>query len=124
MAASNRLEVVEDVGYCRLSGNHGFQQSVKAIIEAITAAREQGLRSLLVDIVELRGFDAPGIAERHGMVRAWAEAAQGMLRVAMVAPPTFIDPEKFGVVAAANFGLIGNVLRSEAEALAWLDEAK
>ena len=124
MAASNRLEVVEDVGYCRLSGNRGFQPSVKAIIEAITTAREQGLRGLLVDIVELRGFDAPSIAERHVMVRAWAEAAQGMLRVAMVASPTFIDPEKFGVVAAANFGLVGNVFRSEAEALAWLGETK
>lgn len=124
MAASNRLEVVEDVGYCRLSGNHGFQQSVKAIIEAITAAREQGLRALLVDIVELRGFDAPTITERHVMVRAWAEAAQGMLRVAIVAPPMFIDPEKFGVIAAANFGLTGDVFSSEAEALAWLGEMK
>ena len=124
MATSNRLEIVEGVGYCRLAGNHGFQQSVKDVIEAITAAREQGLRDLLVNILELRGFEPPSVAERHGMVRAWAEAAQGMLRVAIVAPPSLIDPDKFGVIAAANFGLTGDVFHSEAEALAWLGETK
>lgn len=55
------------------------------------------------------------------MVRAWAEAAQGMLRVAIVVSPEFVDPEKFGVIAAANFGLVGNVFDSEAGALAWLE---
>ncbi len=124
MATSNRLEIVEGVGYCRLAGNHGFQPSVKAIIEAITTAREQGVRGLLVNILELRGFEPPSVAERHGMVRAWAEAAQGMLRVAIVAPPSLIDPDKFGVIAAANFGLTGDVFHSEAEALAWLGETK
>lgn len=86
-------------------------------------AREEGLRALLVDILEVR-FEPPSVAERHVMVRTWAEAAQGMLRIAMVAPPTFIDPEKFGVIVAANFGLPGNVFSSEAEALAWLGETK
>ncbi len=124
MAASNNLQVVEGIGYCRLSGNSGFQQSVQAILEAIVAAREQGLRALLVNILEVRGFEPPSIVERHGMVRAWAKAAQGMLRIAIVAPPAFIDSEKFGVVAAANFGLAGNVFSSEAEALAWLSETK
>jgi hypothetical protein len=123
MATSNRFEVVEGVGYYRLSGNLGFPQAVKAILEAIIAAREQGLRTLLVDILEAC-FESPGVAERHAMVRAWAEAAQGMLKIAMVAPPAFIDSEKFGVVAAANFGLTGDVFRSEVEALAWLGETK
>jgi hypothetical protein len=124
MAASNHLEVIGDIGYCRLSGSRGFQQSVKAILEAMIAAREQGLRAMLVDILELHGFEPPTVVERHGMVRAWADAAQGMLRVAMVVPPAFIDPDKFGVVAAANFGLVGNVFSSETEALAWLDETR
>lgn len=120
MVASNRLEVVEGVGYYRLSGSRGFQQSVRAIVEAIVAARKQGLRALLINILDAQGFNPPSVAERHGMVRAWAEAAQGMLRVAMVAPSAFIDPNKFGVIAAANFGLVGDVFNSEAEALAWL----
>lgn len=124
MDGSNRLEIVEGVGCFRLSGSHGFPQSVKAIVEAIVAARELGLRALLVDILELRGFDPPSIVERHGMVRAWAEAAHGTLRIAMAAPPAFIDPDKFGVVAAANFGLTGNVFSSRDEALAWLEETE
>lgn len=37
----------------------------------------------------------------------------------MVVPPEFVDPEKFAVVAAANFGLAANVFNNEADALAW-----
>lgn len=121
MGVSSRLDVAEGIGYCRLSGNHGFQQSVKAIIEAIVTAREQGLRALLVNLMGARGFNPPSVTERHCMVRAWAEAAQGMLRGAIVVSPEFVDPEKFGVVAAANFGLVGNVFDSEAGALGWLE---
>lgn len=124
MVVPNRLEAVEGIGYYRLSGNRGFQQWVQAIVEAIVAAREQGLRALLVSTMDAQGFERPSVAERHGMVRAWAEAAQGMLRIAMVVPPVFIDPEKFGVVAAANFGLTSNVFSSETEALAWLGETE
>lgn len=124
MGASSRLEVAEGVGYYRLSGSHGLQQSVQAIVEAIAEARERGLRALLVNLLEAQGFNSPSVTERHCMVRAWAEAAQGMLRVAMVVPPAFIDPNKFGVIAAANFGLVGDVFNSEAEALAWLGETK
>lgn len=123
MAASNRIEVVDGIGYCRLPGNLGFQQAVKAIREAIVTAREGGLRALLVDILEVR-FEPPGVAGRHVMVRTWAEAAEGVLKIAMVAPPRFIDLEKFGVIAAANFNFPGNIFSSEAEALAWLGETK
>ena len=121
MGASSRFEATNGIGYYRLSGSHGLQQSIQAIVEAIVAARGQGLRALLVDLLEVRGFDPPSVTERHCMVRAWAEAAQGMLRVAIVVSPAFVDPDKFGVVAAANFGLVGNVFNSEAEALAWLE---
>lgn len=123
MGVSIRLEVAEGIGYYRLSGGHGLQQSVQTIVEAIAAAGEQGLRALLVDLLEAQGFNPPSVTERHCMVRAWAEAAQGMLRVAIVASPAFVDPNKFGVIAAANFGLVGDVFNSEAEALAWLKGA-
>ena len=124
MGVSGRLEVAEGIGYYRLSGSLGLQQSVQAIVEAIVAAREQGLRAVLVNLLEAQGFNPPSVTEWHCMVRAWAEAAQGMLRVAMVAPPSLIDPDKFGVIAAANFGLVGDVFNSEAEALDWLGETK
>ncbi len=40
--------------------------------------------------------------------------------VALVARPDFIDAERFGVVAAANFGLTGQVFEGEDEARGWL----
>jgi hypothetical protein len=54
------------------------------------------------------------------MARSWAEAADGRLRVAMLVRPEFIDPERFAVVAASNFGLTSQVFDQESDALAWL----
>ena len=54
------------------------------------------------------------------MVRQWLEASKGMLKIAFVVPADFIDPEKFGVVAAANFGITADVFTTEDDALDWL----
>lgn len=120
MNLPNRLEVLEDLAQYRVVGAQSFQQTVRDITLAICRCREQGLRLMLVVCTEAVGFEPPGTVERHAMVRGWAEAAHGVVRIAMVVPPEFIDPEKFGVVAAANFGLVGNVFNNEADALAWL----
>lgn len=48
----------------------------------------------------------------------------GHVAIAMVVPPAFIDPERFGVVAAGNFGMHGNVFSNESEAQAWLFDAR
>ncbi|MEP6634023.1 MAG: hypothetical protein ABJA62_07410 [Luteimonas sp.] len=40
----------------------------------------------------------------------------------MVARRETIDPQKFGVVVASNFGLHTNVFETEAEAMAWIRE--
>ena len=37
------------------------------------------------------------------MVRQWLEASKGMLKIAFVVPADFIDPEKFGIIAPANY---------------------
>ena len=58
-------------------------------------------------------FEPPTLAQRMAMVRRWAEVADGRLRIAMVAPARFVDPERFGVVAAGNFGLSGQVFLHE-----------
>ncbi len=54
------------------------------------------------------------------MVREWAAAAQGALRLAMVLQAELIDPQKFGMVAARNAGLVGDVFTEEPQARAWL----
>ena len=54
------------------------------------------------------------------MVREWAAAAKGAVRLAMVVQAELIDPQNFGVLAARNAGLIGNVFTEEPQARAWL----
>ncbi len=44
------------------------------------------------------------------------------MRAVMVARPEWIDPQKFGVIVAANRGFDANVFPKEAEAIAWLNE--
>jgi hypothetical protein len=57
---------------------------------------------------------------RLSMTREWADAAGGVVSVAIVCRPESIDPEKFGVTMAASFGFVANVFESENEALDWL----
>lgn len=123
MNASDRLKVVDGIAYYRLGDPRGFRRTVQDVSSAISMAREQGLHKLLVVITtEAINYEPPGVGERHAMVREWAEAAEGMVAIAVVVPPTYIDPEKFGVVTAANFGLAGNTFSNEAEATTWLRE--
>lgn len=53
-------------------------------------------------------------------VREWAAAAQGSMRIAMVADRRVIDPNKYGVIVAQSHGLTGDVFTTEAAALGWL----
>ena len=122
LTAPASLERIDDFGVFRPMGSCTFQQAVQLIASAITSAREQGLDKLLLVITGLTGFNPPSLSERHEMVRGWAEAAQGRLKLAMVTPPELIDPERFGVIAAANFGLRSYVCTSESDAIAWLHE--
>lgn len=90
------------------------------IVAVIAQAHSRGIDRLLLDIRGLTGFDPPSLSERHAMVREFALAAGGKVRGAMVVRPAFLDPERFGVVAAANFGLVSNAFSVEDEALDWL----
>lgn len=122
--SANELESIESIGYFRLSGTWRFRQAVQAISAAIAQADQLGLTRLLVVTLDATGFFPPSMADRHGMVREWAHASMGRVSIAMVVPPAFIDPERFGVVAAANFGMASNVFGCEAEALTWLNSAQ
>lgn len=122
MTESSQFEVVGGIAIVRLIGAHTFLQAVRRVTSAIVSAREERVAKLLSDVTQLIGIDPPSIGARNIMVREWALAAQGTVRGAMVARREFIDPQKFGVVVAANFGLIGNVFETEAEAMAWLRE--
>jgi len=90
---------------------------VTAVIENV---RKRHIRKLLIDSTALGGFASPSIAARHQLVRTWAGASGGALQIAFVLRPEMIDPQRFGVVVARNFGTNVNVFAHEADALAWL----
>jgi hypothetical protein len=118
------VETVDGVPVARLAATHRvFAQAVESITAVIRRVVAEGRPHLLLDISQV-GFAPPGTIDRLCMVREWAEAADGRLRIAMVARPEFIDPERFGVVAAGNFGLSGQVFEHEAEAIAWLHDER
>jgi hypothetical protein len=116
------FKIVGDHAEYRPSGQVSLDQAIQAVASAITLARERHVRNLLVDTSRLTGFKSPSLIERYHFVHDWARAAGGAVRLAMVARPEMIDPQKFGVTVAANAGLIGDVFASEEEALRWLSE--
>lgn len=105
----------------RLSAEVGFEQAIALVAGAIGRAAADGQPFLLVDARAV-GFASPSLAERHRFMRAWAEASNGKVRVALIARPAFIDPHRFGVVVAANFGLVAQVFDCEDAACAWLHD--
>lgn len=95
-----------------------LETAVRHVAEAIAAARSSGVRRLLVIVPADLG--PPSIAQRLEMVRLWAQAADGRVRLAVVAPPGMLDDERVGIVAALGFGLQGEAFSDEPAARAWL----
>jgi len=114
------LQVVD--GSCRLrpTGTMSIVDAVELVTRAIEYCRARRIRKLLVDVTGVSGLPAPTQVDRFLMVEDWANAAQGMVVVAMVAPPELIDPRRFGVGVALATGLSSQVFVTEAEAAAWL----
>jgi hypothetical protein len=116
--------MLPDVPVVRLEpGDRPFDAVIERVARVIEGLVREGQPHLLVDATQA-GFASPGLAERVNMVRRWAEAAVGRVRVVVVARPEFIDAERFGVVAARNFGLSAQVFAHEREALQWLTEER
>lgn len=122
MDESTTLEKMDGFAAWRPVGNFNFPEAVQAVARTIAQARDEGIGKLLVVGTQVSGFDPPSIAERHQMVREWADVAEGRVIMAIVMHGEFIDPERFGVVAARNFGFSMNVFESESEAIAWLKQ--
>jgi len=124
--AGSRVQIENDVevleGYCRFHprGSVSLVEAVELVTRAIAFCREQRIPRLLVNITGLTQFSVPTLVDRYLMVEEWAREARGMVAVAMVAMPEHIHPEKFGVKAAADSGLRGDIFTSERDALEWL----
>jgi hypothetical protein len=104
----------------RLDGPHGIGDVAHKVTQAIRAALANGDARLLVRIDGVTGLAPPSLGVRHQIIREWAIASSGAVTLALVARPDFIDPQRFGVVTAANFGMHSNVFDNEADAVEWL----
>ena len=113
------LEFAGEIPAVRVVAMDSFDIAIESVAAAIGKTLAAGHPHLLVDAAGV-AFGPPELLDRLRMVRLWAEAADGRLRVALVVRSDFIDPERFGVVAASNFGLAAQVFEQEADALAWL----
>ncbi len=93
---------------------------VHEIADVLFDACEGGLEDALLDIRQVHGFESPGPMFRAWAVGQWAQVA-GEVRVAMVARPEHISPEKIGLIVAAQEGLQANIFDAEEPAVKWLD---
>ena len=116
----DHFAVEEGRGVYRPVGCISFDTAVALVRSAIAAARTKEVRDLLVDTTALTGFASPDMFERFLAAVEWAEEGRRGVRLAMVARPEMIHPQKFGVIVAANRGMVSNIFPTEAEARAWL----
>lgn len=120
MNQPEHFEILKGYAVYRPIGEISLQQGVQWVASAITFAREQKIRRLLLITNGVTGFPPPSLAERYFFVQEWARASQGQVCVSIVARPEMIDHEKFAIIVAQNAGLRSDVFESEKEALAWL----
>jgi hypothetical protein len=115
------FEIAGGRGFYRPVGWVSFDHTVSLVCAAIAAARKDGAPDLLVNTCALTGFASPDTFQRFYAAMEWAATACGRLRLAVVARPEMIDQDRFGVIVAANRGLVSNIFTTEADALTWLD---
>ena len=104
----------------RPAGGMKLTQMVEMVTGAILHARATGESRLLVVLTEVTGHPPPKLTARYQMVREWARASEGKVRVALVSRAEMIDPSRFGVTVATNAGMEGNIFIEEEKALEWL----
>lgn len=114
------LQLLPDRAEYRPVAHVTLAESVAMVTRAIQFARAQKKSKMLVVTSGLTGFPSPTVSDRYFFSREWAAAAHGELRIAFVARPEMIDPQKFGITVAANSGLVADVFDSEPAALNWL----
>jgi hypothetical protein len=116
------FDFIDDIAVFRIVGQYTLPEGIDRIGLGIAQAHAKHIRKLMVVITDATGYGVPSLSMRLSMMRAWADAARGLVRVVMVCRPEFIDPHKFGITMAANFGLAANVFETEDEALGWVRE--
>jgi hypothetical protein len=121
MSKPEYFEILKERAIFRPTGQVSIEQAMELVTGAIAFARSLHIRKLLVDASNLTGFEPPDVAMRYFFIQEWARAAEGGVRVALVARPEMIDPRKFGTTVAANRGFTADAFTTEEDALNWLE---
>lgn len=116
------LEVLEHAGFLEVAflktvGVDDFKRQADA---AAAVCRERKFPKLLVDLTRI-DFQ-PTMMERYDLALHAVKASAG-LRVVLHVRPTFLDPNKFGIVVAQNRGLEVNAFAERQPCLDWLQAA-
>ena len=123
-SVENGLSEQDGVPVVRLADKDlSFEAAVDLVTSCIAQLVARGQPHLLLDVRGV-GFPSPTLDERLDMVRRWAKAADGRLRIALVMPVHFFDAENIGVISAGNLGLAGQVFLDEGEAMRWLQDER
>lgn len=117
---SETFELRDGYAFVQLSGSVTLEQATAAVDRALHTARNRGVPRLLVDASGLSGFSTPTTADRYFISKGWALAANRQVELSLVLQPHLIDPDRFGIVVAANLGMRANVFSSPSAALNWL----
>jgi len=115
------FELAGTRGFYRPVAQVSFEQAVDLVADAMRHARDLGLADLLANTTRLTGFASPSVFARYAMATKWAENTGPTLRVALVATPEMVDPQRIGVLMMQNRGGNGDVFHDEESALTWLD---
>lgn len=118
----DHMDVTEGICQFRPRGESSLAEVVDLISEAIAFCRDRHIDKLLIVLNGLVGVSIPTLLDRFLMAEEWAQRAAGMVVAAIVVRPEYIHPEKFGVKAAADFGLVLDMFTTEADAMTWLSE--
>ena len=113
------LELEERDGYleARFLGAFAVDRFNRQAEAASKACRVKKLKKLLVDLLRL---DANlSTLERYELASHAVRVSAG-LRVALLVIPTFLDPNKFGLMVAQNRGLVVDAFTERQKAVDWL----
>jgi hypothetical protein len=105
----------------RIEPTGSLLDTAQSIVAMLAQARACGTRCVLLDLRALAGVPTPSLGQRHELITAWARAAGGELVVAVVAPESLLDPERFGVFVAEAAGLRTEAFVDDRPARAWLE---
>lgn len=120
MPISGKVEVLETYCRLRLPDTGSLVDVVESVTHAIVFCRRRRSSRLLADLTRVPRSISPTFMDRYLLAEEWSKAAAGEVAVAIVAHPEQIDPRKFGIGVATNFGMLVDVFTSEGPALDWL----